>query len=76
MGSSRVLITFTVHDDRNEGLDVQCETDARENGVLWRAELYGASSLRGLLEGRAVTVEAVRGHIQAEVLRQKIRARN
>jgi hypothetical protein len=32
--------------------------------------------VRGMLEGCAVTLEAVRGHIQAEVLRQKIRARN
>jgi hypothetical protein len=32
--------------------------------------------VRGMLEGCAVTAEAVRGHVQAEVLRQKIRARN
>jgi hypothetical protein len=74
--SSRVPFTFTVQDDRAEGLDVQCEIDTRDNGVFWRAEIYGASSVRGMLEGCAVTLEAVRGHIQAEVLRQKIRARN
>ena len=75
-GSWCVLLTFTVVDDRGENLDVQCEIDTRESEVLWRAELYGLSSVRGMLEGHAVTVEAVRGHIQAEVLRQKIRAQN
>ena len=71
-----MLLTFTVLDDRSDNLDVQCEIDTRESEVFWRAELHGASSLRGMLEGRAVTIEAVRGHIQAEVFRQKIRARN
>ena len=75
-GSSCVLLTFTVLDDRSDSLDVQCEIDTRGSEVLWRAELRGPSSVRGMLEGRAVTVEAVRGHIQAEVFRQKIRARN
>jgi hypothetical protein len=74
--NSRVPLTFTVQDDRSEELDVHCEIDVRENGVLWHAELYKESSIRGILEGRAVSVEAVRGHIQAEVLRQMIRARN
>lgn len=71
-----MLLTFTVLDDRSDSLDVQCEIDTRGSEVRWRAELRGSSSVRGMLEGRAVTVEAVRGHIQAEVFRQKIRARS
>jgi hypothetical protein len=71
-----MLSTFTVQDDRGEDLDVHCEIDVRDDGAFWRAELHKASSARGILEGRAVSVEAVRGHIQAEVLRQMIRARN
>jgi hypothetical protein len=71
-----MLSTFTVQDDRSENLDVHCEIDVRDDGIFWRAELNNASSVRGILEGRAVSVEAVRGHIQAEVLRQMIRARN
>jgi hypothetical protein len=74
--SGCVLLTFTVLDDRSDNLDVQCQIDTRGSEVLWRAELYGSSSVRGMLEGCAVTVEAVRGHIQAEVFRQKIRARS
>jgi hypothetical protein len=69
-------LTFTVQDDRSEDLDVHCEINARDNSAFWRAELYGGSSVRGMLEGCAVTAEAVRGLVQAEVLRQKIRARN
>lgn len=74
--NSQMLLTFTVKDDLSEDIDVHCEIDARDGATFWRAELYKASSVRGVLEGRAVSVEAVRGHIQAEVLRQMIRARN
>jgi hypothetical protein len=74
--NSRVLLTFSVQDDRGEDIEVHCEIDVRGNGAFWRAELYKSSTARGILEGCAISVAAVRGHIQAEVLRQRIRARN
>ena len=76
MENSPVFVTFAVQDDRSEDLEVHCAIEVRDNSAIWSAKLYKASSIRGILEGRAVTVEAVRGHVQAEVLRQKIRARN
>jgi hypothetical protein len=69
-----MLLNLTIQDDRGEDLEVHCEINDRGNIAFWRAELYGASSTRGVLEGRVVTVEAVRGHIQAEVLLDKLRA--
>jgi hypothetical protein len=74
--NSPVFVTFAVQDDRSEDLEVHCAIEVRDIRAFWSAKLCKASSIRGILEGWAVSVEAVRGHVQAEVLRQKIRARN
>lgn len=75
-GRSPMNTRFTVVDETDHELWVQCEINGLAGKVIWQASVYDASSLQAVLNGEAVDQDAVAGHVQAEVLDRGIFARS